>query len=148
MFKRYHFLATGYEAPQEGKVDSKPLKFQGSYVLQNYLFNCCIWTNNQTSRIHRLAFIATLHIAYEKCILLYNQNEHFFNMLLEATFAREDNGLYKLYCAEPILVKNRDRIHSSEHFKSLFFLYSWISISLLDSSEAAKSLKWHYITVV
>jgi hypothetical protein len=37
MFKWYHFLASGCEIPQESKLDSKLLKFQDSYSLQNYL---------------------------------------------------------------------------------------------------------------
>lgn len=68
--------------------------------------------------------MAALHIADEKCILQHNQNDNFFNMLLETVIVEEDNGLYKPYCLEPVLVKNGDRIHSSEQFKGLFCLHS------------------------
>lgn len=37
MCKRYHFLASECEIPQESKVESKVLKFHGSCSLQNYL---------------------------------------------------------------------------------------------------------------
>lgn len=54
MFKRYHFLASGCEILQEGKVDSKLLKLHGSYSLQNYLSSASPET---IIRLPRIGFI-------------------------------------------------------------------------------------------
>lgn len=72
----------------------KTSKIPGQLQFANLSFNSSIWNNHQTSRnrFHRLVIIAALYIVDEKCILQYNQNDNFFNMLLEAAFATEDKA--------------------------------------------------------
>lgn len=96
-------------------------------------FSRFIWNNNRTSRnrFHRLLLIATQYTAVEKCILRHNQNDNFFSMPFEVTFATEDNGIYKLLCQTslPGCIRKQNSFFPCLQF--LFSLYFFISMSLL-----------------
>lgn len=116
-------------------------------------FSHLIWNNNRTSRnrFHRL-LIATQYIAVEKCILLHNQNDNFFSMPFEVTFATEDKGIYKLLCQTSL---SQGYIRKQNSFflclQFLFSLYSFISMSLLRNPNVCNGrivLQFNYFNIV
>lgn len=109
-------------------------------------FSHFIWNNNRTSRnrFRRLLLIATQYIAVEKCILQHNQNDNFFSMPFEVTFATEDNGIYKLLCQTSLTqgcIRKQNSFFPCLRF--LFSLYSFLYIHVLvNCNEASKCLQW------